>query len=109
LRLAFNLTFDAKMCGALLDAGVLPRLTHLLRSAASLRAVCLRIMYHLSQSTAGRAAFATVPDTVSLVLRLAAGVPKAALPAELLALVVNLSMHHATAGALVRACELPCF
>jgi hypothetical protein len=102
LRLAFNLTFDGAMCGALLDAGVLPRLSHLLRTAAPLRAVCLRIMYHLSQKTSGRAAFASVPDVVPLVLRLAAAVPKPTLPVELLALVINLSMHHATAGALVR-------
>jgi hypothetical protein len=106
LRLLLNLSFDPELQGQITRAGLIPKLVGLLDNDTH-RSTVLKVLYHLSMSEKGRAAFVDI-DAVPVVLKyILETPPDQFINRELIALAINLCAHQPLAELMVQGEGLP--
>uniref|UniRef100_A0A0G4GJD9 Kinesin-associated protein 3 n=1 Tax=Chromera velia CCMP2878 TaxID=1169474 RepID=A0A0G4GJD9_9ALVE len=106
LRVLYNLSFSSEVRSRLVETGILQVLVELLKNPP-FRQIVLRILYHFSFDQRAQSLLTFNEQCVGMVLQLVVAFPERRVGRDLVALVVNLSLHPRGAERMVSSGLMP--
>ncbi|CAJ1404265.1 unnamed protein product [Effrenium voratum] len=106
LRLLFNLSFDERVRGALVESGIIKLLVDLLKHPPFRHSV-LRLLYHFSMDERCKSLMAFHGEGMTMLLQLVVHFPEPRVGKDLVALMVNLATNARAAEVIVQSGLFP--